>query len=175
MGVVATLAACYVWLPPAHAAPGSVAAVPMAGGPSCGKRAKVYDRIWSVKAHDGRVVFLRCGEFPDPSIPTEGWGWRHITSRGHVAQLGWDADYFMWAMQQTVKGADPIDQPARGTVLYSGPILTIRYDKVAGSWFRDEYDFKVAVVRKTGDVVTAFGNYLKTINCHTVEQCQKYP
>ena len=107
IGILAVVAACFVWSPPAGAAASSATVAPMSGGPNCGKRAKVYDKIWSVKAHDNRVVFLRCGEFQPP---TGGWGWSHIIGRQHPGQLGWDQDFFMWAMQQTVKGADPKDQ-----------------------------------------------------------------
>jgi len=120
---------------------------------------------------DRRVVFLRCGEFQPPS---GGWGWRHIIGRQHPGQLGWDQDYFMWAMQQTVQGADPKDQ-SNGTLLYYGPILTIRFEKAAGSYFRDEYSFKVVVIRRNGDVLTAYGDYLRTTNCQTIERCKEYP
>ena len=80
----------------------------------------------------------------------------------------------MWAMQQTVQGADPKDQ-SNGTLLYYGPILTIRFEKAAGSYFRDEYSFKVVVIRRNGDVLTAYGDYLRTTNCHTIERCKEYP
>jgi hypothetical protein len=143
----------------------------MSGGPNCGKRAKVYDKIWSVKAHDRRVVFLRCGEFQPPS---GGWGGRHIIARQHPGQLGWDQDFFMWAMQQTVQGADPEPEPS-GTLVYVGPILRIRYEKATGSYFRDEYIFTVVVIRRNGDVLTAFGRYQKTVNCYSLERCKEYP
>ena len=87
IGVLAVVATTFMWSPPVSATGVSASAVPMSGGHNCGKRAKVYDRIWSVKAHDSRVVFLRCGEFP--SDRGEGWGWRHIVAK-HPAQLGWD-------------------------------------------------------------------------------------
>src|SRR3982074_741646 len=120
IGILAVMALSFVWSP-AVGAPGSSAAVaPMSGGPNCGKRAKVYDRVWSVKAHDHRVVFLRCGEFPGDTGQGQGWGWRHIAARQHPGQLGWDQDFFMWAMQQTVKGADPQPEPG-GTLEYVGP------------------------------------------------------
>jgi hypothetical protein len=141
--------------------------------PTAGSERKVYDKIWSVKAHDNRVVFLRCGEFPNG--PSQGWGWRHIIAKQHPAQLGWDQDYFMWATQQTVQGTDPKYQADNGTLLYVAPILTIRYEKVAGSYFRDEYSFKVVVIRRNGDVLTAYGDYLKTTNCYTIERCKEYP
>jgi hypothetical protein len=143
----------------------------MSGGPNCGKRAKVYDKIWSVKAHDRRVVFLRCGEFPNG--PSEGWGWRHIAAKQYPGQLGWDQDFFMWAMQQTVQGTDPRPEPG-GTLEYFGPILRIRYEKAAGSYFRDEYKFTVICIRRNGDVLTAYGRYLKTTNCYSLEQCKEY-
>src|ERR1700737_3444682 len=63
VGILTVAAACFVWSPPAGAAASSATVAPMSGGANCGKRAKVYDKIWSVKAHDRRVVFLRCGEF----------------------------------------------------------------------------------------------------------------
>jgi hypothetical protein len=173
IGILAVVAVSFVWSPPVGATDLSSKAVPMSGGPNCGKRAKVYDRIWSVKAHDHRVVFLRCGEFPNG--PSEGWGWRHIMAKQHPAQLGWDQDYFMWAMQQTVQGADPKYQPNNATFLYSAPIFTIRFDNAAGSYFRDEYTFKVIVIRRNGDVITAYGDYLRTTNCHTIERCKEYP
>ena len=81
----------------------------------------------------------------------------------------------MWAMQQTVEGADPKYQPSNGTLLYSAPIFTIRFEKAAGSYFRDEYTFKVVVIRRNGDVLTGYGNYLRTTNCYTVERCKEYP
>lgn len=54
---------------PAGASPAPPGAFPMGGG-LCGKRAKVYDKIkiWTVKAHDGRNVFLRCGQFPSDRV-----------------------------------------------------------------------------------------------------------
>ena len=145
---------------------------PVSGGPNCGKRAKVYDKIWSVKAHDNRVVFLRCGEFPNG--PSQDWGWRHITAEQHPGELGWDQDFFMWAMQQTVQGADPQPEPS-GTLEYVAPILRIRYEKAAGSYFRDEYKFTVIVIRRNGDVLTAYGTYKKTTNCYWLERCKEYP
>jgi len=172
IGVLAVVSTTFMWSPPVSATGVSASAAPMSGGPNCGKRAKVYDKIWSVKAHDRRVVFLRCGEFPDP--PSQGWGWRHIVARNHVAQVGWDQDFFMWAMQQTVEGADPKDQ-GNGTLLYTGPILTIRYEKAAGSYFRNEYNFRVVVIRRNGNALTAYGEYLRTTNFHTIEQCKEYP
>jgi hypothetical protein len=172
VGIVALVAACFVWSPPAGAAASSAAVAPMSGGPNCGKRAKVYDKIWSVNAHDRRVVFLRCGEFPDP--PSQGWGWRHIVPRGHATELGWDLDFFMWAMQQTVRGADPQPEPG-GTLEYLGPILRIRYEKAAGSYFRDEYKFTVIVIKRNGNVLTAYGNHLRTVPCYSLDQCKEYP
>lgn len=174
VGFLAVAAACFVWSPPAGAAPSSAAVAPMSGGPNCGKRAKVYDKIWSVKAHDRRVVFLRCGEFPNGAIPSEGWGWRHIIAKHHPAELGWDQDFFMWAMQQTVQGADPQPEPG-GTLEYVGPILRVRYEKAEGSYFRDEYKFTVIVIRRNGDVLTACGTYKKTTNCYSLERCKEYP
>ncbi len=173
VGILAVVAACFLWSPPAGAAASSATVAPMSGGPNCGKRAKVYDKIWSVKAHDRRVVFLRCGEFPNG--PSQGWGWGHIIAKQHPAQLGWDQDYFMWAMQQTVQGADPKYQPNNATLLYSAPIFTIRFDKAAGSYFRGEYSFKAVVIRRNGDVLTAYGDYLRTTNCYTIERCKEYP
>jgi hypothetical protein len=175
VGILAVMAVGLLWPPPAGAAVSSPSAVSMSGGPHCGKRAKVYDRIWSVKAHDHRVVFLRCGEFPNPHPPSQGWGWRHIVARNHPAQLGWDQDYFMWAMEQTVEGADPRYEADNGTLLYSAPIFTIRFDKAAGSYFRDEYTFKVVVIRRNGNALTAYGEYLRTTNCYTIERCKEYP
>jgi hypothetical protein len=149
--ILAVIAVSFVWSPAVGASGLSAKAAPMSGGPNCGKRAKVYDKIWSVKAHDRRVVFLRCGEYPDP--PSQGWGWRHIVARNHVAQVGWDQDFFM----------------------YTAPILTIRYEKAAGSYFRNEYNFGVVVIRRNGNALTAYGEYLRTNNCHTIEQCKQYP
>ena len=171
VGILAVVAACFTWSPPAGAA-SSATVAPMSGGPNCGKRAKVYDKIWSVKAHDRRVVFLRCGEFPQG--PSGGWGWRHITSRGHSTELGWDQDFFMWAMQQTVQGADPQPEPG-GTLEYLGPILRIRYEKAAGSYFRDEYKFTVIVIQRNGNVLTAYGDHVRTVPCYSLDQCKEYP
>jgi hypothetical protein len=118
------------------------------------------------------VVFLRCGQFP--SDTGGDWGWRHIAGRSHPAELGWDQDYFMFAMQQIVRGADPRPEPS-GTLQYVGPIYTIRYEKAQGSYFRDEYRFTVIVIRRTGNVLTAYGSYLKTTNCYSLERCKEYP
>ena len=171
-GILAVVAACFVWSPPAGAAASSVTVVPMSSGPNCGKRAKVYDKIWSVKAHDRREVFLRCGEFPIGS--SKGWGWRHITSRGHSTELGWDLDFYMWVAQQTVQGADPQPQPG-GTLKYVAPIFRVRYEEAAGSHFRDEYEFNVVVIQRNGNVLTAYGHHLRTVPCYSLEQCKEYP
>jgi hypothetical protein len=75
VGILAVVVVSFVWSPPVGATGLSSKAVPMSGGPNCGKRAKVYEKIWSVKAHDRRVVFLRCGEFQPPSgAPSSRFG-----------------------------------------------------------------------------------------------------
>ena len=92
---------------------------PCRGG-LCGKRAKVYDKLWSVKAPRPKgLYFFAAVSFPREATP-EGWGWRHIATGNHPGELGFDQNYFMWALQQTV-GADPSSQ-GNGTLLYSAPI-----------------------------------------------------
>ena len=63
-------------------------------------------------------------------------------------------------MKQVLRGATPTRQ-ANGRWNFSGPVYRVFYDR-RGIRFRREYDFTV-VTAKGGYVITAFGNYRRTV------------
>lgn len=127
----------------------------------CRSRDLDTDEVFSIKAPrkgGGRAlsVTLQCGN--------EEYGWRHIKQRGHVRELGWDDDFFQWAMKQTLIAPTEIELQDNGRFAYEAPIWQIFYDR-NGSRDCREYDFTV-VMPKTGIVTTAFGRYRRTAACN---------
>jgi RHS repeat-associated protein len=126
-------------------------------GKACGKRDRATKLMWEVRTSNGVRANLRCGD--------AAGGWRHIKARGHVRELGWSDDFFMWAMKQTLKGGTATRTSPYNRWQFTGPIWQVFYDR-SGKAYRREYDFTV-ITAKGGYVITAYGNYRGTVQCST--------